>query len=126
MKTAIEIRDAIAAGKVTAEEVVIDTLARIKERDAKIGAFIETFDEDALAAAKRVDEMKAAGEPLGRLAGVPLAVKENMLVKGHIASACAGVLAEYESAYDATVVTRLKDAGAIIVGRTNMDDGAMG
>ncbi|MBT4856724.1 Asp-tRNA(Asn)/Glu-tRNA(Gln) amidotransferase subunit GatA [Candidatus Uhrbacteria bacterium] len=125
-KTAIEIRDAVASGEATAVEVVTETLARIKDRDEKIGAFLETFDEEALEAAKRIDEMKAAGESLPRLAGVPVAVKDNMLVKGHIASACSGILAEHVAAYDATVVTRLREAGAVIIGRTNMDDAAMG
>lgn len=126
MKTAIQIRDAIAKGEMTAEEVVIDTLSRIKEHDKQIGAFLETFDDEALEAARRIDDMREAGEPLGRLAGVPVAVKDNMLVTGHIAAAGAGILAQHVAAYDATVVTRLKEAGAIIVGRTNMDDAAMG
>lgn len=125
-KTAIEIRDAIESGKTTAEEVVIDTLEKIKEHDTEIGAFLETFDDDALDAARRVDKMKQAGEPLGRLAGVPIAVKDVILVKGQIASASSKMLEHHRAAYDATVIERLKAAGAIIIGRTNCDEFAMG
>ncbi len=125
-KTAIEIRDDIVSGKTTAEEVVIDTLAKIKEHDKEIGAFLETFDDEALDAARKIDEMKKAGEPLGRLAGVPVAVKDVILVKGQIASASSKILEHHKAAYDATVIARLKDAGAIIIGRTSCDEFAMG
>ncbi len=124
--TAKEIRDAIASGTTSAVEVVKATLADIKKRDKKIGAFLETFDDDALAAAQTIDDMKARGESLPRLAGVPVAVKDCILVKGHVASSGSKILAEYVATYDATVVARLKAAGAIIVGRTNMDEFAMG
>ncbi len=126
MDTAIEIRAAIERGEVTAEKVTKDTLARIKKLDGDIGAFLETFDKEALAVAKRIDKMKADGKALPRLAGVPVAVKDNMLVKGHVAAGGDGILAEHVAAYDCTVVSRLRNAGAIIIGRVNMDDFAMG
>lgn len=124
--TAKEIRDAVAAGNVTAVEVVKDTLADIAARDKEIGAFLETFDEDALKQAEAIDAMRERGEKLPPLVGVPVAMKDCILVEGHTASSGSKILAEYKASYDATVVARLKAAGAIIVGRTNMDEFAMG
>lgn len=125
-KTAKEIREAIVNGEVTAVEVTRSVLDDIHARDGELGAFLETFDDDAIAAAKKIDDMKARGEDLPRLAGVPVAIKDNMLYAGHIASAGAKILGEHRAAYTATAVQRLIDAGAVIVGRTNMDDAAMG
>lgn len=125
-KTVREIRDAIRDGKMTAVEVVESTLADIKKRDGEIHAFLETFDADALAQAKQIDELRATGESLPPLAGVPIAIKDNMLYAGHTSSCGSKILAEYKGAYTSTAVQRLIDAGAIIIGRTNMDEFAMG
>ncbi len=125
-KTVREIRDAVRNGEMTAVGVVESTLADIKKRDGEIHAFLELFDEAALAQAKKIDEMKKKGEDLPSLAGVPVAIKDNMLYAGHVASSGSKILAEYKSAYTATAVQRLIDAGAIIIGRTNMDEFAMG
>lgn len=120
------IRDAVAAGTMTAEEVVKNCLAKIDAEDAQIGAFLEVFHERALAKAREIDAMKAKGEALPRLAGVPIAIKDNMLLTGEKASSGSKILQDYTSAYTATVVARLEAAGAIIVGRANMDEFAMG
>lgn len=119
-------RDAIAAGSITAEEVVKNCLAKIDAEDPKIGAFLEVFHERALTKAREIDAMKARGDVLPRLAGVPVAIKDNMLLMGERASAGSKILQDYTAAYTATVVARLEDAGAIIIGRTNMDEFAMG
>lgn len=124
--TAKEIRDGVAGGRFTATQVVESVLADIKLRDGKYHAFVETFDSDALAQAKAIDERRAAGEQLPALAGVPVAIKDNMLYEGHIASASSRILADHRATYSATVVERLLAAGAIIVGRANMDEFAMG
>ncbi|MCH8049204.1 Asp-tRNA(Asn)/Glu-tRNA(Gln) amidotransferase subunit GatA [Patescibacteria group bacterium] len=126
MKTIIEIRDAIAGGETKAEEIVKTCLDKIQAEDEQIGAFLETFDEEAIKTAKKIDLMRKAGEDLPRLAGVPIAIKDNMLYTGHTASAGSKMLERHVAAYDATVVMRLKEAGAIIIGRTNMDEFAMG
>ncbi|MFA5946689.1 MAG: Asp-tRNA(Asn)/Glu-tRNA(Gln) amidotransferase subunit GatA [Patescibacteria group bacterium] len=125
-KTVREIRDAIRDGKLTAVEATESTLADIKKRDGEIHAFLELFETDALAQAKKIDELKKNGEVLPPLAGVPVAIKDNMLYKGHTASCGSKILAEYKSAYTCTAVQRLVDAGAVIIGRTNMDEFAMG
>lgn len=124
--TVKSIRDSVNAGSATALSIVDEALRRIEEKDGEIGAFLEVFSADARKAAKDVDARHAAGETDLPLAGVPIALKDNMLVAGHIASAGSKMLAEYRAAYTATVVSRLQAAGAIIVGRTNMDEFAMG
>ncbi|MFZ2682018.1 MAG: Asp-tRNA(Asn)/Glu-tRNA(Gln) amidotransferase subunit GatA [Patescibacteria group bacterium] len=120
------IREAVAEGTVTAEEVVKNALAKIEAEDPKIGAFVEVYAEAALAKAREIDAMKARGDVLPRLAGVPVAIKDNMLQAGRKASAGAMILRDYTSSYTATAVERLEQAGAIILGRTNMDEFAMG
>jgi aspartyl-tRNA(Asn)/glutamyl-tRNA(Gln) amidotransferase subunit A len=126
MRTAIEIRDAIAKKETTARAVITEVLRDIHARDEQIGAFLETFDNEALETADRIDALVASGEPLPHLAGVPVAIKDNLLYKGHVASAGSKMLEHYTSSYTATAVQRLIDAGAIIVGRTNMDEFAAG
>lgn len=116
----------IKNGRTSATQIVAATLADIKARDGAIGAFLETFDTDALAQAAAIDSLVQAGAELPPLAGVPVAIKDNMLFTGHKATACSAILAEHVAVYTSTVVQRLIDAGAIIIGRTNMDDAAMG
>ncbi|MDA0208501.1 MAG: Asp-tRNA(Asn)/Glu-tRNA(Gln) amidotransferase subunit GatA [bacterium] len=124
--TVREIRDAIRDGNMTAVQAVEESLRVIEEKDGEIGAFLEVFKEEALARAKELDERKAAGEDIGRLGGVPIALKDNILYKGHVASAASKVLEKHTAAYHATITERLLDAGVVIIGRTNMDDAAMG
>ena len=124
--TAVQIRNAIENKKVTAIEVLEHYLDIIAQKDKEIGAFLEVFEDDARAQAKKIDEMVASGESLPRMAGVPIAVKDNILVKGHIASAGSKILENHVATYDATAVANLKEAGAVIIGRTNMDEFAMG
>jgi aspartyl-tRNA(Asn)/glutamyl-tRNA(Gln) amidotransferase subunit A len=126
MKTVIEIRDAISSGKVTAVEVVQSSLDLIAAYDDKVGAFLEVFSDESLEAAKAIDAKKTAGDELPRLAGVPIALKDNLCYAGHTTSNGSVILKEYVAPYTATAVQRLIDAGAIIIGRTNMDDAAMG
>jgi len=125
-KTVVEIRDAIKNGEITALEVTDYYLAEIENRDDAIGAFLEIYADKAREAAKKIDEMKVNGEELPRLAGVPIGMKDNIVMNGHIASAGSLMLKNWTSPYSATVVKRLEEAGAIIIGRLNMDDFAMG
>ena len=97
-----------------------------KEKNAELNAYLELFsaDEEAIAAAqKRIDE---EGEAAPLLCGIPLAIKDNILIEGHIASAASKILSNYQATYDATVIEKLKAAGALFLGRTNMDEFAMG
>jgi aspartyl-tRNA(Asn)/glutamyl-tRNA(Gln) amidotransferase subunit A len=125
-KTVFEIRNAIEAKEITALKVVEYYLDQIRKKDKKICAFLEVFEKDAKEQASKIDDMVARGEPLPCLAGVPIAIKDNMLYKGHTASAGSLMLEKYVAVYNSTVVDRLLNAGAVIIGRTNMDEFAMG
>ncbi len=124
--TISEITQAIANGTKTAEEITRYYLAQIAQKNPQINAFVEVFEADALTQAKAIDAKKARGEKLGALAGVPVGIKDNILYKGHKATCCSKMLANYTAAYTATVVERLVAADAVIIGRTNMDEFAMG
>src|SRR3989339_944466 len=125
-KTAIGIRRAIEAKEITAIEVLEHYLEVIKNKDNEIGAFLEVFENEAREQANKIDNMVATGQSLPRMAGVPIAIKDNMLYQGKVASAGSKMLEKYVATYDSTVVDRLKKAGAVIIGRTNMDEFAMG
>lgn len=117
---------ALNSGQITAEHLTEECLKKIKEQDPNIGAFLETFDDRALTQARAIDQARLTGAPLGRLAGVPVAIKDNLLLKGELATAGCKILKDHRAAYTATVVAKLEAAGAIILGRLNMDECAMG
>ena len=125
MKSIKEIKKALKSGETTVPELVKSFIEKAKKDDKEIGAFLEIFGKDALeTAAKLQDEIdKIDKYPLF---GVPIAIKDNILIKGKIASAASKMLENYVASYDATVIERLKSAGAILIGRTNMDEFAMG
>ena len=101
-------------------------LEKIEKEDKKLGAFINLSPEIALNTAKRIDEIIENGEDLSPLAGIPMAVKDNILVEGERCTAGSKILENYTAVYDACVVERLKKAGAVILGKTNMDEFAKG
>jgi len=112
--------------QISAKESVELALKRVGSTDDKIDALLNIRPEQALAQAEEIDEKRANGEPLGPLAGLPIAVKD-LLCEKNIECRCASkILKGYFPPYDATVVEKLKNAGAIIVGRLNMDEFAMG
>jgi len=125
-KTAAEMASALANKDVSAVDLANEHFARIEEVDGEVHAFLYLDKEGALSQAKSVDEKRAAGEKLGPLAGVPLALKDVMAQKGIPTTCGSKILEGWRPPYDATVVTRLKDAGIIILGKTNMDEFAMG
>jgi aspartyl-tRNA(Asn)/glutamyl-tRNA(Gln) amidotransferase subunit A len=121
-----DVRDAVAAGEVSAREMAEAAYARIEALDADVHAFLQLTPELAFAAADRIDGARAAGEELPPLAGVPAGVKDNMNLIGTRTTCASRMLAEYESVYDCTAVRRLLDAGALPIGKCNMDEFAFG
>ncbi len=124
MKTALEILDAISKGEVTIYEVVSTFLETIEEKESIHNAFINIYPEEALERAVRLDEERP--EHLPPLYGLPVAVKDNIAVRGMELTCASRILLGFESPYSATVVKRLERAGAVILGKTNMDEFAMG
>jgi aspartyl-tRNA(Asn)/glutamyl-tRNA(Gln) amidotransferase subunit A len=124
--TAVELGAAIASGDVSAVEVAQAHLDRINTVDPAVHAFLYVDADGALAAAKAIDERRMAGEELGPLAGVPLALKDVFVTKGIPTTCGSRILEGWIPPYDATVTRRLKQAGIVILGKTNMDEFAMG
>ena len=124
--TARSIRDDIAQGRVSAAEVCRTFLERTQALNPALNAFNHVAAERALERAQAIDRQRAAGETLGPLAGVPIALKDNMSVRGMRTTASSKILDNYVPPYDATVVQRLESAGAVILGKTNCDEFAMG
>ncbi len=124
--TAHELRAAYLKGTTTPTEVIAEALKTIAEKDGDVHAFLHVY-EDALQEAEAATEaFKKDGERTPPLTGIPVALKNNILTNGRIVTAGSKMLEHYTATYDATIVTRLKEAGAIIVGDTNMDEFAMG
>lgn len=124
--TASRIAAGVSAGDFTAREVAEASLDAIAARDPQVQAFLQVTPELALAAADAVDSARAAGAPLGPLAGVPLAIKDNMNLIGTRTTCASRMLEGYESPYTATCVQRMLDAGCIPMGKANMDEFAFG
>lgn len=121
-----EIRESIIARRFTAVDVVTALFDRIKEVEPKVQAYITLCEEKALERAKEIDEKIAAGEPVGRLAGVPIAIKDNICTDGTLTTCASKMLGDFVPPYDATVIKKLLKEDAIIIGKTNMDEFAMG
>ncbi|MBT8224836.1 MAG: Asp-tRNA(Asn)/Glu-tRNA(Gln) amidotransferase GatCAB subunit A, partial [Dactylosporangium sp.] len=113
---------AIAAGEVSAVDVTQAHLDRIAAVDGQINAFLHVDAEGALAAASDVDAARARGDRLGPLAGVPIAVKDVLTTKGMPTTCGSRILEGWRPPYDSTVVRRLREAGLVMLGKTNMDE----
>jgi aspartyl-tRNA(Asn)/glutamyl-tRNA(Gln) amidotransferase subunit A len=124
--TAADTAARIAGGEVSAVEVATAHLDRIAAVDDRVHAFLHVDRDGALAAASAVDSARAAGEPLSPLAGVPLALKDVLTQRGIPTTCGSRILEGWKPPYDATVTARIKAAGVVILGKTNMDEFAMG
>ena len=124
--TAAQTAAAVASGDVSAVEVTTAHLDKIAAVDAQVRAFLHVAPEQALAAARAVDERRAAGEPLGPLAGVPLALKDVFTTADMPTTCGSRILEGWQPPYDATITRRLRQAGVILLGKTNLDEFAMG
>ena len=123
---ATELRDAVRARKVKAVEAVAGVLARAKAANGALNAFHEILEEDAMRQAEAVDAAIASGRDPGALAGVPVAVKDNIATREGRTTCSSRMLEHYRSPFDATCVERLRAAGAVVMGKTNLDEFAMG
>ncbi len=123
--TLISARASLAKKEFSARELTESYLQEIASKNPDWNVYLEVFD-DALASAEALDEQFKRGLPSGVLHGLPLAFKDNILIKGKKVSATSKILEGYTASYDATVSVKIKEAGAIILGRTNMDEFAMG
>jgi aspartyl-tRNA(Asn)/glutamyl-tRNA(Gln) amidotransferase subunit A len=125
-KTAAELAAAMTAGEASAVEVAQAHLDRIGAVDDEVKAFLHVAADDALAQAREVDRKRAAGEPLGALAGVPVAVKDLFTTMGMPTTCGSKILEGWVPPYESTITQRLRKAGAVLIGKTNMDEFAMG
>lgn len=125
-KTAVEIRESLLKKEVSAVELVNETYKRIDDVEDKIGAFNSLSKDFALDIAKKVDEKIANNEELPPLAGIPLALKDNINLKGYKTTASSKILENFVSPYDATVSIKLKENLIPVIGKTNLDEFAMG
>ena len=125
-QSTFEIREQVAAGSASAVEVTRAYLARAEELNPRLACFLTVDHEGALAAAAQVDHRRAAGETLGPLAGVPVAVKDNLCTRGVRTTCASKILDGYIPPYDAHAVEALRASGAVTLGKTNLDEFAMG
>jgi aspartyl-tRNA(Asn)/glutamyl-tRNA(Gln) amidotransferase subunit A len=124
--SAVDIAAGVRAGKQRARDVLEEHLGRIDAREGEIHAFNLVMRDEARAAADAVDAAVAKGEDPGPLAGVPVALKDNLCTRGVLTTCSSRILQNWAPPYDATVVTRLREAGAVMIGKTNLDEFAMG
>ena len=121
-----QIRDGIKDGSFTAVEVITSLFERIKTIDPKVKSYLRLCEKEALDKAKIVDDKIAKGEPVGTLAGVPIAIKDNICIDGITTTCASKMLEDFIPPYNATEIEKLLKEDAIIVGKTNMDEFAMG
>jgi aspartyl-tRNA(Asn)/glutamyl-tRNA(Gln) amidotransferase subunit A len=126
ISTATALLAEMNAGAVTAEEVARAYLDRADRLDGRLNAFLHRDPDRVLERARAVDAERARGEPVGALAGVPVAIKDVLCTRGEPTTCASRMLRDFRPPYDATVIRKLHDAGAVPVGKTNMDEFAMG
>jgi len=126
MKTITQLRQQFIEGSETPTGALVDTMKVIKEKDEEIHAFLDVYDDAKAVAESATEAFNKKDYESKPLLGVPIAVKNNILVKGKRATGASRILENYIASYDATIIEKLKAAGAVIVGSTNLDEFAMG
>lgn len=121
-----ELSDALASGSASSREATQCALDRISALDGEIGAFLTVDAEAALAAADQADRRRREGDTASPLLGVPIAIKDNMCTQGLRTTCASKILENFVPPYDATVVAKLRGAGSVLIGKTNLDEFAMG
>ena len=124
--SATQLLSQLESSEVTAVEVTRAFLGQIQRRDGEVGAFLRVDSEAALRRAGEIDEKRRRGEPVGRLGGLPVAVKDVLCTRGEPTTCASRMLEHFRPPYDATVVAALEAADAVLIGKTNMDEFAMG
>jgi aspartyl-tRNA(Asn)/glutamyl-tRNA(Gln) amidotransferase subunit A len=124
--TAAEIAAGLIGKKFRAVEICTAALERAKRRGRELNAFITITEKTAIRQAEEIDSKIASGKPLTKMAGIPVAIKDNICMTGYPTTCGSHILENFKSPYDATCTRRLKDAGVIVIGKTNMDEFAMG
>ncbi len=124
--SAHELHQMFVKGEVSATEITKRTLKRIESHDPRLKAFLSVFSERSLAKAKLLDEKRSQKKPLGKLAGVPLALKDNIHLMGEMTTCGSKFLSNYKAPFDSTVARHLEEEDGLIIGKTNLDEFAMG
>ena len=125
-KTLAALRDEIATGRTKAADLANEYYARIERKNPRLNVYLSLTKERALAQAARVDDLVKKGDPLPALAGIPMGIKDVMVVQGAPSTAGSKILRGYQPPYDCTAVARLEAAGAVLLGKLNCDEFAMG
>ena len=124
--SAVELRDAFIRGEVTATAITHHFLKRINRHNQKLGAFLTTFEARALLKAEAIDKKRAHNQPLGKMAAIPVAIKDNMHIQGETTTCGSKFLSNYKAPFHSTAVHLLEQEDALILGKTNLDEFAMG
>lgn len=124
--TATQLRDAFLKGDVKAVEIAEHFLKRIERHNSELGAFLHVLRERALIKAERLDRKRAHNLPVGRLAAIPVAIKDNMHIAGELTTCASKFLSNYKAPFDATVVRLMEEEDALLIGKSNLDEFAMG
>ena len=124
--TVHELVDKLEKGEITSEEITRSYFERIKEKDPEVKAYISILEDEAITKAKEIDEARKSGKKVGKFAGIPIGIKDNMCITGTRTTCSSKMLENFVAPYNATVIEKLNAEGLIYLGKTNLDEFAMG